>query len=172
MICWELFPFLPNKSRFILSFFSKSSFVSKILCTFAYNYGTGYHWRQIIWIWTVLISFVPLSAAIQNDKRVTRSDSLFKTGVVSIKSCSHAETYRIVKTNVLTLQRYKLFRYLPNKSRFILSFFSNSSLVSVKITIFALKYRLYELLLQLTNILARYLSVCIAMTPLMGRAGI
>ena len=26
-------------------------------------------------------------------------------GVVSIKSCSHAETYRIAKTNVLTLQR-------------------------------------------------------------------
>ena len=26
-------------------------------------------------------------------------------GVVSIKSCSHAETYRIAKTSVLTLQR-------------------------------------------------------------------
>ena len=36
-------------------------------------------------------------------KRVTRNDSLFKTGVVSIKSCSHAETYRIAKTFILTL---------------------------------------------------------------------
>ena len=42
---------------------------------------------------------------ILNYKRATRSDSLFVNGVVSIKSCSHAETYRIVKTNVLTLQR-------------------------------------------------------------------
>ena len=32
-------------------------------------------------------------------------DSLFNNGVVSIKSCSHAETYRIVKTYILTLQR-------------------------------------------------------------------
>ena len=50
---------------------------------------------------------LPLSVAMQNDKRATRSDSLFKNGVVSIKSCSHAETYRIVKTYILTMQRYK-----------------------------------------------------------------
>ena len=44
-------------------------------------------------------------AVMQNDKRATRGDSLFENGVVSIKSCSHAETYRIVKIYVLTLQR-------------------------------------------------------------------
>ena len=44
-----------------------------------------------------------------NNKRATRSDSLFNNGVVSIKSCSHAETYRIVKTYVLTVQRYDFF---------------------------------------------------------------
>ena len=43
----------------------------------------------------------PLSAVMQNDKRATRGDSLFENGVVSIKSCSHAETYRIVKTYAL-----------------------------------------------------------------------
>ena len=40
-----------------------------------------------------------------DNKRATWSDSLFVNGVVSIKSCSHAETYRIAKTNVLTRQR-------------------------------------------------------------------
>ena len=46
----------------------------------------------------MLISSAPLSDAIPNNKRATRSDSLFVNGVVSIKSCSHAETYRIAKT--------------------------------------------------------------------------
>ena len=46
----------------------------------------------------------------------------------------------VVKTIVLTLQRYELFPFLPNKSRFILSFFSKSSLVSKIFLIFALKY--------------------------------
>ena len=45
-------------------------------------------------------------------------------------ACPLGKLTRIAKTNVLTLQRYELFRYLPNKSRFILSFFSKSSFVS------------------------------------------
>ena len=54
------------------------------------------------------------------------------------KALPHAGFYPDSQNIRLTLQRYELFLCLPNNSRFILSFFSKSSLVSKILTIFAL----------------------------------
>ena len=91
---------------------------------------------QVVSIWlasipTTTISFALSSDATQNSKRATVLKWLFyKIGVVSIKSCSHAETYRIAKTPILTLQTLGI---IPD----ICIYFQRYFLVSHKIRNFA-----------------------------------
>jgi hypothetical protein len=58
------------------------------------------------------------------------------------KALPHAGFYPDSQNIRLTLQRYELFLCLPNKSLFILSFFSKSSFISKIYCTFAIKYRL------------------------------
>ena len=71
------------------------------------------------------ISSAHSSDATQNSKRATVQSDSFINGVVSIKSCSHAETYRIVISDAAKIGNFLITsKFLRQKLSFVVLFLS------------------------------------------------